>query len=93
VEGRHTNNAQKKLHRNLGRRNDASDIGTGIFPGKLEDCGQNRLCSHKRGRDGSGISTARLAILPGLTHYNIFSSPLLASTVASFFDAQSRTAK
>jgi len=45
------------------------------------------------GWDGSGISTARLAILPGLTHYNIFSSPLLASTVISFLDAQSRTAK
>jgi pimeloyl-ACP methyl ester carboxylesterase len=45
------------------------------------------------GWDGSGISTARLAILPGLTHYNIFSSPLLASTVTSFLDAQSRTAK
>jgi pimeloyl-ACP methyl ester carboxylesterase len=45
------------------------------------------------GWDGSGISTARLTILPGLTHYNIFSSPLLASTVTSFLDAQSRTAK
>ena len=30
------------------------------------------------GWDGSGISTARLAILPGLTHYTVFSSPLLA---------------
>lgn len=45
------------------------------------------------GWDGSGISTARLAILPGLTHYNIFSSPLLATTVTSFLAAQSRTAK
>ena len=45
------------------------------------------------GWDGSGIPPARLAILPGLTHYNIFSSPLLASTVTSFLDAQSRTAK
>ncbi len=45
------------------------------------------------GWDGSGISTARLAILPGLTHYNIFSSQPLASTVTSFLDAQSRTAK
>jgi hypothetical protein len=32
-------------------------------------------------------STARLAILPGLTHYNVFSSPALASTVAPFLDA------
>jgi len=39
------------------------------------------------GWDGSGISNARLAILPGLTHYNIFSSPALASTVKQFLDA------
>lgn len=39
------------------------------------------------GWDGSWISNARLAILPGLTHYNIFSSPALASTVKQFLDA------
>src|SRR5216683_1158652 len=39
------------------------------------------------GWDGSGISNARLAILPGLTHYNIFKSPTLVSTVASFLGA------
>jgi pimeloyl-ACP methyl ester carboxylesterase len=39
------------------------------------------------GWDGSGISNARLAILPGLTHYTIFSSPALASTVNPFLDA------
>jgi pimeloyl-ACP methyl ester carboxylesterase len=39
------------------------------------------------GWDGSGMSDARLAILPGITHYNIFSSPLLASTVTPFLDA------
>ena len=39
------------------------------------------------GWDGSGMSTARLAILPGLTHYNVFSSPALASTVMPFLDA------
>jgi pimeloyl-ACP methyl ester carboxylesterase len=38
------------------------------------------------GWDGSGISKARLAILPGLTHYNIFSSPALAPTVMPFLD-------
>jgi pimeloyl-ACP methyl ester carboxylesterase len=38
------------------------------------------------GWDGSGISNARLAILPGLTHYTVFSSPLLPSTVTSFLD-------
>src|SRR6266851_3384375 len=27
---------------------------------------------------GSGMSNARLAILPGLTHYNVFASPALA---------------
>ncbi len=37
--------------------------------------------------DGSGISNARLAILPGTTHYNIFASPLLPPIVASFLDA------
>ncbi len=36
---------------------------------------------------GSGMSDARLAILPGVTHYNICSSPALASTVTPFLDA------
>jgi pimeloyl-ACP methyl ester carboxylesterase len=40
------------------------------------------------GWDGSGMSKARLAILPGLTHYNIFSAPALASTVTPFLDAK-----
>ena len=39
------------------------------------------------GWDGSGVSKARLAILPGLTHYNVFSSPALPSTVTPFLDA------
>lgn len=39
------------------------------------------------GWDGSGMSNARLAILPGLTHYNIFSSPALASTIKQFLEA------
>ena len=39
------------------------------------------------GWDGSGISNARLAILPGLTHYSIFSSPMLATAVTPFLDA------
>lgn len=39
------------------------------------------------GWDGSGMSNARLAILPGITHYNIFSAPVLASTVTPFLDA------
>jgi pimeloyl-ACP methyl ester carboxylesterase len=38
------------------------------------------------GWDGSGLSNARLAILPGLTHYNIFSSHALASVTDSFLD-------
>jgi pimeloyl-ACP methyl ester carboxylesterase len=45
------------------------------------------------GWDGSGISNARLAILPGLTHYNIFSSPALAPTVTPFLDAPMPAAK
>lgn len=39
------------------------------------------------GWDGSGMSNARLAILPGTTHYNIFASPAMASTVAPFLGA------
>src|SRR5215211_6662916 len=39
------------------------------------------------GWDGSGMQRARLAILPGTTHYDIFHSPTLASTVAPLLDA------
>ncbi len=39
------------------------------------------------GWDGSGAPNSRLAILSGTTHYNIFSSPMLASVVTSFLDA------
>jgi pimeloyl-ACP methyl ester carboxylesterase len=39
------------------------------------------------GWDGSAMSNARLAILPGTTHYEIFFSPALASTVIPFLDA------
>jgi pimeloyl-ACP methyl ester carboxylesterase len=39
------------------------------------------------GWDGSGMSNARLAILPATTHYNIYSSPLLSAVVAPFLDA------
>ncbi len=45
------------------------------------------------GWDGSGISNARLPILPGLTHYTIFSSPALVSTVTPFLDAPIPRAK
>jgi pimeloyl-ACP methyl ester carboxylesterase len=38
------------------------------------------------GWDGSGMSDARLAILPGTTHYGIFSSPALVTVVAPFLD-------
>jgi pimeloyl-ACP methyl ester carboxylesterase len=38
------------------------------------------------GWDGSGMSTARLAILPEVTHYNIIESPLLPQVVARFLD-------
>jgi len=36
------------------------------------------------GWDGSGRPKSRLAILPGLTHYTIFSAPALASAVIPF---------
>ncbi len=39
------------------------------------------------GWDGSGLSMAQLAILPAMTHYTIFSAPVLAATVAPFLDA------
>lgn len=45
------------------------------------------------GWDGSGISNARLAILPGVTHYNITDSPLLISAVLPFLNAPMPIAK
>ena len=39
------------------------------------------------GWDGSGQPKSRLAILPGFTHYTLFSAPELASTVIPFLDA------
>ncbi|HEX8765136.1 MAG TPA: alpha/beta hydrolase [Candidatus Acidoferrum sp.] len=39
------------------------------------------------GWDNAGISNARLAILPGVTHYNIFSSRALLPAVTPFLDA------
>ena len=38
------------------------------------------------GWDGSGMSNAQLAIIPGTTHYTIFSSPRLASVVTQFLN-------
>ena len=37
--------------------------------------------------DGSGMTKHRLAILPGLTHYTVFASPLVATVVTPFLDA------
>lgn len=45
------------------------------------------------GWDGSGMSNARLAVLPATTHYMIFSSPALASVVTPFLDAPMLEAK
>jgi pimeloyl-ACP methyl ester carboxylesterase len=45
------------------------------------------------GWDGSGRPKSSLAILPGLTHYTIFSAPALASTVIPFLDAPVRKAQ
>ena len=42
------------------------------------------------GLDGSGRSNARLAILPGMTHYDILSSPVLGAIITGFLDAQMR---
>jgi pimeloyl-ACP methyl ester carboxylesterase len=38
------------------------------------------------GWDGSGRPASRLAILPGLTHYDIFSNPALAEVAIGFLD-------
>lgn len=40
------------------------------------------------GWDGSGRPKSQLAILPGLTHYNIFAAPILAETVIRFLDGK-----
>jgi pimeloyl-ACP methyl ester carboxylesterase len=45
------------------------------------------------GWDGSGRPKSRLAILPGLTHYTIFSDPALAATVISFLDEPASPSK
>jgi pimeloyl-ACP methyl ester carboxylesterase len=39
------------------------------------------------GLDRAGVTRHRLAILPGATHYDIFTSPALAAIVAPFLDA------
>lgn len=38
------------------------------------------------GMDGSGRPNAQLAILPGMTHYNILNFPALATIVSAFLD-------
>ena len=38
------------------------------------------------GWDGSGMSTAGMAVLPGATHYNILQSPLLVPAVGAFLE-------
>jgi len=43
------------------------------------------------GWDGSGRPKSRLAILPGLTHYTIFSAPALVATVIPFLDEATTT--
>jgi pimeloyl-ACP methyl ester carboxylesterase len=45
------------------------------------------------GWDGSGMSKARLAILPGVTHYSIADAPALIPTVLPFLDARIPIAK
>ena len=42
------------------------------------------------GWDGSGMTLNRLAILPGTTHFTIFSSPAMVSVVRSFLDEAPR---
>jgi len=39
------------------------------------------------GWDKSGMSNARLAVLPAVTHYDIVASPILAEAVIAFLEA------
>ncbi len=48
---------------------------------------------HDAGLDGSGRPNAQLAILPGLTHYNILSSTIVAEVVTPFLDAREEKRK
>ena len=50
-----------------------------LLGGGLKDAGWNR----------ESMPRNRLAILPDLTHYDIFTSPRLAETVRPFLDGQS----
>ena len=45
------------------------------------------------GWDGAGRPKSRLAILPGLTHYTIFSAPALAAAVIPFLDEPAATGR
>lgn len=45
------------------------------------------------GWDGSGQIPSQLAILPGVTHYNLFMSPLLVQTALAFLDKPENKAK
>ena len=49
----------------------------GLLGGGLKDAGW----------DGSGRPAAQLAILPGVTHYNILTSPAFTTVVTAFLDA------
>lgn len=42
------------------------------------------------GWDGSGRPAARLAVLPGTTHYDVFASPALPAAVIPFLDGPAR---
>jgi pimeloyl-ACP methyl ester carboxylesterase len=45
------------------------------------------------GWDGSGQTSSQLAIIPGVTHYNIFMSPALVPTSLAFLDKPSNKTK
>lgn len=45
---------------------------------------------HDAGLDGSGRPNAQLAILPGVTHYNILSSATVVGVVTPFLDAREK---
>jgi len=45
------------------------------------------------GWEGSGMGVSRMAVLPGVTHYNICASPALGAVVEPFLDAPMPAAK
>lgn len=62
---------------------DADSVRTSHAVGFFELLGGGQ---RDAGWDGSGMAKARLAILPGITHYTIFTSPAMAEVAVRFLE-------